>query len=75
MLPSLLKTYPDNRRVALTVAGNYGEALPLFLDMIIKDKKYKDEAPRKAMISIFYLLGDTHPLAKEYRSKLTTTLY
>ncbi len=75
MLPSLLKTYPDKRRVALTVAGNYGETLPLFLDMIIEDKKYKDEAPRKTMISIFHLLGDTHPLTKEYRRKLTTTLY
>ena len=63
------------KAASLTVAGNYGEALPLFLDIIMEDKKYKDEAPRKAMISIFNLLGDTHPLTKEYRRKLTTALY
>lgn len=60
------------KAASLSVAGNYAAALPMFLDIVMEDKKYKDEAPRKAMISIFKLLGDTHPLTKEYRRKLTT---
>ena len=58
-----------------TVDGNYEEALKLFLEILKKDKTYKDEAARKAMITIFNILGERDPLTKEYRKKLAMVLY
>jgi len=54
---------------------SYEEALKLFLEIVKKDRKYKDDGARKAMISIFNLLGESHPLTKEYRKKLSMVLY
>ncbi|NJL37370.1 MAG: tetratricopeptide repeat protein [Leptolyngbyaceae cyanobacterium RM2_2_4] len=40
-----------------------------------KDRKYKNDGARKAMIAIFDLLGDDYPLTKDYRKQLMLTLY
>jgi len=58
-----------------TVDGNYEEALKLFLEILQKDKNYRDEIGRKAMITIFNILGERDPLTKEYRKKLAMVLY
>ncbi|RMA97652.1 thioredoxin [Hydrogenothermus marinus] len=58
-----------------TVNGNYEEALKHFLQIVQLDKNYKDEAGRKGMITIFNILGERHPLTKEYRKKLAMALY
>ncbi len=58
-----------------TVEQDYERALKSFLELVQKDKKYKDEAGRKGMITIFSLLGENNPLTKEYRKKLAMALY
>ncbi len=55
---------------SLTLSANYEQALELFLELVTKNRKYKDERPRKAMRAIFHILGDNHPTSKEYRNKL-----
>ncbi|MGC8941514.1 MAG: thioredoxin [Sulfurihydrogenibium sp.] len=57
------------------VEENYEEALKLFLEIVKQDRKFKDDGARKAMVSIFTLLGESHPLTKEYRKKLAMWLY
>lgn len=59
----------------LTVIENYPEALSLFLEMVSTNRKFKEDGARKAMLTIFNLLGDDHPLTKEYRKKLMLQLY
>ncbi|MEB3342410.1 tetratricopeptide repeat protein [Okeania sp.] len=54
----------------LTLSENYELALELFLDLVSKNRKNKDDRPRKAMLAIFHILGDNHPTSKEYRNKL-----
>ncbi len=59
----------------LVTQGRYAEALDEFLEIIRRDRSYKDGAARRAMLSIFETLGDDHPLTQEYRPKLAMFLY
>ncbi|ACO04782.1 MAG TPA: thioredoxin [Persephonella sp.] len=54
---------------------DYKTALEKFLKIVQIDKKYRDEAGRKAMVAIFNILGESDPLTREYRKKLAMWLY
>ena len=59
----------------LTLKGDYEPALSILLAIVERDRKYQNDAARKAMIMIFGLLEDDHPLTKSYRKQLTLALY
>ena len=59
----------------LAAAGKYRDAMEEFLTVVAKNKSYPDEAPRKAMLAIFSVIGERSPLADEYRTRLARTLY
>jgi putative thioredoxin len=54
---------------------DYKNALEKFLKIVQIDKNYKDGIGKKAMLTIFNMLGDNHPLTKEYRRQLAMWLY
>lgn len=54
--------------------GDYEEAMDQLLEIIRRDKNWKDEAGRKALINVFRLLDNQGPLVKEYRGKLAAAL-
>ncbi len=58
-----------------TLCEEYEEALKLFLNIVESNREYKNDGARKAMISIFKLLGNTHPLTKKYQQELMMILY
>ncbi|MDJ0520230.1 MAG: tetratricopeptide repeat protein [Trichodesmium sp. MO_231.B1] len=60
---------------SLTLSANYEQALELFLELVAKNRKYKDDGARKAILAIFNILGDDHPISKEYRQQLLLSLY
>jgi putative thioredoxin len=51
-------------------AGRYREALDAFLAVVERDRRWRDEAARRAMLTVFGLVGVRDPLADEYRRKL-----
>ncbi len=55
--------------------GNYKKALDIFLEIVQRDRSYRDDGARKAMVAIFNLLGEGNELTKEYRRKLAMVLY
>lgn len=61
--------------VRQTLAEQYEGALASFLAIVGKSRKYRNDGARKAMIMVFDLLGDEHPLTRHYRKQLTLTLY
>jgi putative thioredoxin len=69
----LEQNYAKACQFALT--EDYPEALSLFLEIVTTNRKFKEDGARKAMLTIFNLLGDEHPLTKEYRKKLMLQLY
>lgn len=57
------------------LAGNHEVALENLIDMVMIDKTYCDELPRKATIALFHLLGDQHELTRKYRKRFDMALY
>ena len=54
--------------------GQYGEALDQLLEIVRRDRKYKDDGARKTMLQVFSVLGNDNPLVGEYRRKLAGAL-
>lgn len=57
------------------LAEDYEVALQGFLDILSRDRGYRKDGARKAMLAIFSLLGDEDPLTRSYRKKLMLALY
>ena len=57
-----------------TAQGRYEQAMEQLLELIKYDRQYQDESPRKAMLKIFDMLGDSE-LVHSYRRKMMASLY
>lgn len=64
-----------HRALRLITMGNYPAALDGLLEVLRKDKRYRDGKTKEVVLGIFELLGEHHPLTKEYRSKLANILF
>ncbi|MDP2134886.1 MAG: tetratricopeptide repeat protein [Sulfuritalea sp.] len=63
---------------ALALAHDYRPALEQLLEIVRRDRKWQDEAARKAMLDLFTLLGSNahyDDLVREYRVQLARTLH
>jgi len=57
------------------IAGDYEAAMAQFLELVRRDRQYRADAGRKALLTLFNLLGNEHPLTQTYRKRLMQTLY
>ncbi|MGJ3246005.1 MAG: tetratricopeptide repeat protein [Elainellaceae cyanobacterium] len=57
------------------LGGDYETSLMLFLEVLSRDRTYKNEAARKAMLTLFDILGADHSLTRHYRKQLMLMLY
>jgi len=55
--------------------GDIQGALEGLIVVLRRDKRYRDGEAQKIMLAYFDILGDSDPLAREYRNKLASVLF
>lgn len=61
--------------ITAAIAGDYDTAIAHLLDLVKRDRAYGKDAARKALLTLFAILGDDHPLTRDGRKRLMQTLY
>ncbi len=54
---------------------NVDAALTSLIELIIINKNFQDELPRRAVVALFHLLGPQHELTKKYQRRFSMALY
>ncbi len=54
--------------------GRYEAAMQNLLEIVRHDRKFRDDAGRKTLLTVFQLLGNNHELVKKYRPLLASAL-
>lgn len=61
--------------IRLSAEGHYARALEAYLSIVKRDRRFKDDGARKAMIELFEVIGPRSPLAEEFRDRLAQTIF
>ncbi len=56
------------------LGGDHRAALEILLGLVERDRRWRDEAARRAMLTVFQLIGLRSPLSDEYRRRLAILL-
>ncbi|MBF0627461.1 MAG: tetratricopeptide repeat protein [Magnetococcales bacterium] len=80
-LAARVAAHPDDIEALLTLGEalvareRYEEGLERLLEVVRRDRAFREEAGRKAVLRVFDLLGPGHPLIRQYRQRLSALLF
>lgn len=66
---------PFQQAAQAVLQHDYSQALEQWLAIVERDRAYRQDGARKAMLAVFDLLGSDHPITKNYRKRLMLALY
>lgn len=71
------KTVPGffKNGVSALLKEDWEPALDAFIQVMMRDRTYLDDAARKACVAIFAMLGEKHPVTKAWRRRFSMALY
>jgi putative thioredoxin len=58
----------------LIATGDYENAMEQFLQLMIRDREFNDDAGRKSLLQVFDMLGGSGELVTKYRRKMANAL-
>jgi len=61
--------------VRLAARGNIPAAMDGFLDVLRENKNYRNGLPRQLVVALLELMGENHPLTRQYRQELASILF
>lgn len=65
-----------HRTAALSLfQDDFANALAQLLELVRRDRHYADDAGRRGMLAVFHILGENHPLSRDYAARLREVLY
>ncbi len=76
-----LEAEPDNNELRYQLSSlyitqsNFEQALETFLEIMRRDRSFKDDAGRKGMLKVFEMLGGSGELVSRYRQKMASLLH
>ncbi len=59
----------------LILRGNIAAAMDGLIDILRQDKHYRNDEARKVLLGLFEVLGENHPLTRQYRQELSSVLF
>jgi putative thioredoxin len=59
----------------LLARGNYAAALDGLLELLRRDKHYRNDDARRVFIAALDILGEDDPLTRQYRDELASVLF
>lgn len=59
----------------LILKGDFEAALDQLLEIMRRDRKFRDDAGRKGMIAVFEMLDNQGPVVGRYRARMSSLLY
>jgi putative thioredoxin len=64
-----------SQAAAAARSGDYAAAIEGLLTIVTRDRGFRDDGARKALLALFAALGDGHPLVPAARRRLANTLF
>ena len=61
--------------ICWAAGGQYRKALEALLRIVIRNREFRDDEPRKMMLDIFNIVGNRSQLAEEYRTQLSRAIF
>jgi putative thioredoxin len=59
----------------LIMRGNFPAAMDGLLDVLRQNKRFRNGEVRQVMLGLFEVLGENHPLTRQYRQELASVLF
>jgi len=55
--------------------GDFETALSSFIESMMRDRSIDEDGARRGCVTVFSILGETHPLTKSWRRRFSMALY